>query len=560
MLASLVVCASAVASVTTARAETSPVAGPPVQTAPEGPRDEERKLLEDVPRLVLDDGRFAFPKPERGVIKVGVHGELQLRYVNQSRLRLTPPVSDDSQRFLGQRNYGLGWLRTTVQATFGEPLRAVVQVDFLPRWVIGDLARGVSAAGDHALDERVPAYARLRYAYLDWTTPIGLLRVGQTGNNWGLGILANNGDRPLIFGDYRFGSLVERVAFATKPFGKDKPFVVAIAGDAVFQDATAKWTEGDRAYQAVFSAGYDDGVNQLGFFGVRRWHRVRNEGPGTVPGDIDAWIADVAGRGVRSISSDVVAFGAFEVATIQGTTDAIRSTPEFNEQKIRSWGGAVQVGLVKRAKGPTLLGPPQGSRDEVAHGQIVALVESGYASGDANPYDGTIKRFTFDPNHQVGLVLFPYVLHNTLARAATNAADGDLVARPLPGSRFLVSNGGVFGASYVNPVVVVRPWPDLDLKAGAVVAVASSEVVDPYRTTVSPDGGAQSYRGGSPKSRDLGFELDAGFEWRLRLQSSLTLQLGAQAGFFFPGRAFDDARGNRAATQSVVQGRVGVQF
>jgi len=446
------------------------------------------------------------------------------------------------------------WLRLGGQVTVGETLKLVAQADLLPRWILGDVAQGVSAAGDHARDDRVPSFARLRYLYVDWTTPIGLLRVGQVGNNWGMGILANNGDRPLLFGDYRFGSIVERIAFATRPFGKQSPFIIAIAGDAVMQDNTAKWSAGDRAYQMVVSALYEKGWDQLGFFGTRRWHDVRSEVSGIDGGKLNTWIADVAGKTARSVADDVFAYGAFEVAHVFGKTDAIRSTPEFNEQDISSWGAAAQLGIVKRAKGePTKEGSP------ATWGQMVAQIEGGYASGDANPYDGTVKRFTFDPNHQIGMVLFPYMLHFMTARAATNAQDPELLARPSPGSHLLVSNGGVFGATYLNPVFVYRPLPVLDLKAGAVIAVASSDVVDPYRTAVASSGGDQNYRGGSPKNRDLGIELDGGFEWRVRLRP-VTLQIGAQAGVFFPGRAFDDAKGNHAKPQSVVQGRFGVQF
>ncbi|MBI2394679.1 MAG: hypothetical protein HYV09_34240 [Deltaproteobacteria bacterium] len=509
---------------------------------------------DDFGRLVLDAGRHPFAQPVKGLLRVDVHGELQVRYEHDSPLLLTPPVSDRSREFLGQRDFAMTWLRLGAQGTVGETLKLVVQLDLLPRWILGDVAQGVSAAGDHARDDRVPALARLRYAYLDWTTPIGLLRVGQTGNNWGLGILANNGDRPLLFGDYRFGSIVERIAFASRPFGKQSPFVVAIAGDAVLQDATAKWTAGDRAYQAVFSAYYEKGFDHFGFFGTRRWHEVRPEYGGAKTGSINVWVADVSGKTARPVAEDIFVFGGFEIAHIRGKTDAIRSTPEFNEQDVRSWGAAAQLGLVKRAKDAPKEGAPQ------TYGRFVAQLEGGYASGDANPYDGTVKRFTFDPNHQIGLVLFPYMMHFMTARAATNAADEALVARPLPGSRLLVSNGGVFGATYVNPTVVFRPMSSLDLKAGAVIAVASSDVVDPYRTSTATSGGDQNYRGGSAKNRDLGLELDAGVEWRLRVQKAVTLQIGAQAGVLFPGRAFDDARGNRAKAQSVVQGRFGVQF
>jgi hypothetical protein len=545
----------------TASENTTPIAPPPAATpTPSTDVSATTKTAENDPspdnfgRLVLDDGRVPFVKPEKGAIRFDVHGELQLRYENLSALKVTPPIGDATNEFVGQRNYGLVWLRIGGQLAVSDKLKFVTQFDLLPRWIVGDLAQQVSAAGDFARDEHVPAIARLRYLYLDWTTPFGLLRVGQVGNNWGMGILANNGDRPMHFGDYRMGSIVERIAFATKPAGKDSPFVIAIAGDAVLSDATSKWALGDRTYQAVLSAYYEKGQTQFGFFGVRRWHNVRQQLGDDDRKKLYVWVADIAGKHAVKVAEDVFAYGAFEIAHIRGKTDAIRSTPDFNEQDVRSWGGAAMVGVVKRGK----YGPKDGQPD--TYGQLVAQIEGGYASGDANPYDGVIKRFTFDPNHQVGLLMFPYVMHFHTARGATNAQNELLTARPPAGSRFLASNSGVFGATYVNPVVVFRPLASLDLKAGAVVAVSSSDVVDPYRTTASATGGDQSYTGGSPKNRDLGLELDGGFEWRYRIPGAVTLQIGAQAGVFFPGRAFDDAKGNRAKTQSIVQGRFGVQF
>lgn len=534
--------------------KSTPVASSDASASSKTPEKTPDAIPDDLSRLILDDGRVPFVAPKKGTLRFDAHGELQLRYEHLSALKVTPPIADRTKEFIGQRDYGLVWLRVGGQLFVSDKLKFVLQADFLPRWIVGDLAQGASAAGDYARDERVPALMRLRYAYMDWLTPIGLLRVGQVGNNWGMGILANNGDRPLIFGDYRFGSLVERIAFATRPFGKESPFVLAVAGDAVLSDANSKWSEGDRTYQGVLSAYYERGNSQLGFFGVRRWQNVREEIPGQGRGKLYVWVADVAGKHAVKVAEDVFAYGAFEVAHIFGKTDAIRSTPEFNEQDVRTWGAAAMVGLVKRGK----FTPKDGAPD--TFGQLVAQLEGGYASGDANPYDGVVKRFTFDPNHQVGLLIFPYAMHFHTARAATNAQDPTLTARPLPGSRLLASRGGVFGASYLNPVFIFRPMATLDLKAGAVVAVSSSDVVDPYRTAVSATGGDQSYTGGSPKARDLGLELDGGFEWRVRIPGAVTLQIGAQAGVFFPGRAFDDAKGNRAKTQSMLQGRLGVQF
>ena len=53
------------------------------------------------------------------------------------------------------------------------------------------------------------------------------------------------------------------------------------------------------------------------------------------------------------------------------------------------------------------------------------------------------KRFTFDENHHVGLVLFDQVLRWKTARSATIAQDPSLVARPAPGGgEALVLGGG----------------------------------------------------------------------------------------------------------------------
>ena len=499
----------------------------------------------DLARLILDDGRKAFRKPIEDGITLDFHGELQLRGEQDSALPLQPPVSNPSINRLGQRTWATEWLRVGGQLTLGKVARVVVQMDLIPRWVFGDVTQGVSAAGDDARDTQTTSFARLRYAYIDYTTPIGLLRVGQMGSHWGLGILANDGDHARLFGDYRYGSLVERIAFASRPGGKESPFVVAISGDAVLQDQNAKWSEGDRAYQAVLAAYYEKNENFLGFYGVLRWQKVQND-----EGRLDVWVTDVAARTAVPVgeAGNLFVYGAAEVAAIFGKTDAIRSTPEFNEQKVRTYGGAMNVGIVRRAKD---------ARGRT-YGALALQLDGGYASADADPYDGTIKRFTFDPNYQVGLVMFPFVMHFMTARAATNAMDPDLVARSLPGTRFLPSKGGMFGAQYLNPTIVYRPHASFDLKLGLLVAIASGDVLDPYRTTL--EGSNHNYRGGPARSRDLGTELDFGFEWRIALSSLVSTQVGFQGGVMAPGHAFDDAKGNRMKAQSVMQLRLGLQF
>jgi hypothetical protein len=58
----------------------------------------------------------------------------------------------------------------------------------------------------------------------------------------------------------------------------------------------------------------------------------------------------------------------------------------------------------------------------------------------------------------------------------------------------------------------------------------------------------------------LGVELDGGVEARLPLDYGLKANVGAQAGVFFPGAAFENRDGSRLPVQWVTIGRLGVIF
>ena len=103
---------------------------------------------------------------------------------------------------------------------------------------------------------------------------IGIVRVGQQPNHWGMGILANDGNHPTLFGDYRYGSISERILFATKPGGESSDFVIALAGDLVFRDQNAKLARGDQAFQGVLAAYWERGQNQVGVFSTLRRQRT----------------------------------------------------------------------------------------------------------------------------------------------------------------------------------------------------------------------------------------------------------------------------------------------
>jgi hypothetical protein len=418
--------------------------------------------------------------------------------------------------------------------------------------MLGEDTQFVGAASE-SFGNKAPFKADPRWLYLNASTPYGHWRVGQQGSHWGMGILANDGNRPTLFGDYRKGQIVERVLFAINPGGSRSLLTTAAAADLVFRDNYADLTNRDRALQAVAMLVYGTDLNQIGLYlAAREQSRGQGDTISSTPytDRLSLRVADLSGRFTARVpGAPGYVFGQAEAVVLTGTTRYAQNPaagPPSQPSNMRAWGSAVTLGTVHEASGGS-----------VRWGDLVLSVEWGYASGDNNPYDGIQRRFTFDPNHKVGLVLFDHAMNWMTARAAVN---GDFALRGLqaPGMQNLPTNGGVAGASYLYPTIVVRPKHWLDLKAALLVAQATADLVDPYRTSTT--GKRSNFQGGDPSRRDLGVEIDLGTEARIPLDYGVTLQLGAQGGILFPGRAFDDNTGNGLKNQVVAVGRFGLQY
>jgi hypothetical protein len=520
---------------------------------------------DDLGHLMLDSGRIQPESPASDAYRFFVHGEYQLRYQAERSFLLEATATARAQQpglseqSLGQNQFVTHWLRLTPRFQVRDRLELVGQAD-LSGFVLGDKARDTSS--DATPRDSVNGFSDVqpRWLYAEYTQPFVLMRVGQQPNHWGMGIFANDGDHPTLFGDYRYGQISERLLFSTTPGGPKSNLHVALAADLVFRDNRAVLSHGDRAFQGLLAAWWERDDDAAGLYTTLR-HQERDRTSGSdafaYTDQSDTVAIDVHAKIARPLPGDADAFvfAEAEAATVLGKTNAPR-TIDATTTDIRSYGGAATLGMLHRSWS-------KGDDPEEAvipFGDLVGQVELGYASGDANPYDGKDKRFTFDPNHRIGLLLFDEVLRFQTARAATAARDPLLgnATRPPPGIAELPSNGGVFGAQYLNPTVVVRPRHWLDLKGGVVVAQATSDVVDPYRTTVT--GTPVNYRGGDPKKKDLGVELDGGVEARFGLGAGLVAQAGVQAGVLLPGSAFDDATGATLSVPWIVIGRLGVQF
>jgi hypothetical protein len=550
----------------------------------------------DLGRLRLDTGRGAAEVPDPDALRFVIHGEEQLRFQAQrtfpmvptaSRIASRPGLAEDSH---GQNAFLSHWLRVTPRLLLRDRVELVAQADLVTGVLLGDEAHDTSA--DASPRDALNGFYNVqpRWLYVTFDVPFGVMRIGQQPNHWGMGLLWNDGDHPTLFGDYRYGSISDRIAIEARPGGAGSGVVLGLAGDLVFRDPYARLVRGEQAIQGVASAAYERGPSRIGLFGTLR--RQENDGTGgtalfPATGRLAALTLDLHGRlAARVPGEEAFVYGEAEIAMVWGASVAARS-PEAPEdtKAIRAYGGAAVVGFVHRAwdvpfqrdgasapgaasgdargeRGVVAASAPRGPSPSrgVPYGDLVAQIEVGHASGDDDPRDATQGRFTFDPNHRIGLLLFDEVLRFQTARSATAALDPQATGtgQPTRGLDQLPTNGGVAGAQYVNPTVVVRPAHWLDLKGGLVVAQATTDVVDPYR--VGTTGASANYRGGNRASRDLGLEVDAGFEARIPLEYGLLAQVGAQAGLLLPGRALANDLGEGLPPQWVAIGRLGLLF
>ena len=481
------------------------------------------------------------PDAEGPLLRIEIPGEVQLRYLALTDIPLaTTPGRLDQAPSLGQNLFFESWLRLRPQVSIGERFRVVFEVDVARAVVPDNAAVDVGLAREPRGDTFPYGGVDLRQGYVEWESPVGVFRLGQQGFTWGLGVVANDGGRAPVFGDYRYGDLVERVAFATRPAGRSSNVVVALAGDLVYRDRVVTLADGDLAIQGVAAAYYQD-------------HSCRADCDRRRIGALMTY-RDVSfreGDFLRVLVGDVFAhwdwptpdrtgkvFAGVEFALIDGSTNAAR-TPYVDTHDVLQFGGAARLGIER----------PNRYR---------FTLEGGYASGDRNPVDALQQRLTLNPSHRVGLILFPELIAWETARSAAIAGDPALVARGANGRRLLPSNGGVVGAAYLYPTAVVNLGRFLDLRAGAVLGVATSDWVDP--TSVQIYGTARNFRGGDATKRDLGLELDLGINGRFPLPGNVTLTGGLQGGVLFAGRAFDDAAGRGLGRVGMATARLGMEF
>lgn len=429
---------------------------------------------------------------------------------------------------------GLGWyLDQRLTAGIGQQLSDTLAFGAELELLYGQVA------GDHdhvAADLRPDARttlrgwdlkeAEMRQLWLSWRTPWFRLKAGQMGSHWGLGVLANDGrPTPGRLGFQEHGDLSDRVLLATRPLASWFPegwagrLVTAIGGGLVYRDENTSLRDGDLGGEAILSLFYPGDQLWLGLYVAGRF---AEDDAGT---RLDVVALDLHGRWGPA-DGRPGPYAAAELIYLTGKTDRVITAEQLDGLNLSAFGAVARAGWRFDLWG------------------LQPELELGYASGDPDPHDETITAFSFDPDYAVGLVLFDHVLRGVTAMAAQESADPDRVAVPLPGTDQLASRGRVSNAVYLYPSLRLRPLEQLSIVAAFLYAWSAVEFSQSYQTFRSGGVPTNPY-GLSDAGRDLGFELDLGADWAQPLWRDLRLVVGVQAGWFFPGRAFERPDGTR---------------
>lgn len=371
----------------------------------------------------------------------------------------------------------------------------------------------------------------LRQLSMEATTPLGVARVGHMPSRWGLGLVANDGAGVPDWGDHYFADVVERAFFGTRPFARGEgpmsALVVGAGADIVFRDQTADLVRGDRAYQGVATVLWAPAgsSSRAGVYAVRRT-QVDRDGY-----YMRVWVIDGHARWHKEAGPMSFHLEG-EFARVFGETNTVRDIYETS-RAIDQLGAAFEIGAGFGGSGE------EGPR------RVEAIVQAGYASGDDRPHDGRLTGFKFDPEYNVGFILFEEVLAWQTAASARSVADPDIFGRPAPGARFLPTEGAVTNATYVMPTVRYSPFPALTMRAATLVARADRPLDDPWQTMAMHGGVRHTAMGSTTTSRDLGVEVDLGarYTWTRAKRPSISADL--QIGRFLPGDAFVDEAGEK---------------
>jgi len=372
--------------------------------------------------------------------------------------------------------------------------------------------------------------ARLLQAFVQAVGEHWVLKAGLMRSNWGLGLLSNDNSEPEAgafespFGSARYVDQYMRAQLVSFPLAKKKrgldsyhPLTLALAGDATVQDATSDWFDGDRTYTGIGAVLVEFPTVKAGVYVA---HRIQEHALG---GRTQVTAVDVVADLRFRLGKTHLRFMS-EAALIVGETDYAQSVFNDGTYDVFGHGGV--------------------ARFAVKHGMFEGVFEAGWASGDDNPYDDTVRSFSFSSGYRVGVLMFGEALRTAATVSALNISDPEL-RDEVPRALDRVTHRGVVrDAVFLNPRVAVRPVDELCLMAGFLYGRSLGAYTDPFWTSL--EGGTSAGPNGALRQTELGVELDVAIQYDFSI-AHVNLGLRGEFAYFAPGSVFDLPSGESAA-------------
>ena len=314
------------------------------------------------------------------------------------------------------------------------------------------------------------------------------LELGLTTATWGLGMLANDGDKEPFFGQPEFGDRVVRARLTTKP-RQGSPWHLTAAWDRVLQDEVSVDVNTQWPNQAIVSVLWKQDDDQAGIYGA-----VRRQDELLYSRSTRVTVVDAFTDLHLPLTSDLNLHLAAEGAGITGKTN--RSTTYNSRDRVHVLSaGAVGVAML-------------GLRDDT----VQIGLSSGFATGDGDPNDDTMADFTFDRNFDVGMVLFDEVMGGIDAAHYNLVTNPAYAGRPPDGVEASVHEGAFRRATYVQPRVEAHLLPSVRARLGMLFAWSTAPVSHGFYT--HRNGGVPVNHLKQPTS---GYKLGSEFDWSLQL-------------------------------------------
>lgn len=291
----------------------------------------------------------------------------------------------------------------------------------------------------------------------DW----GRVRVGRVPVHWGSGMVFNSGDAP----DSEYGDTADRVMVA----GRASDVYLMAAYEVRYEGYVGQPDD----YRAVVgSVAYEAEQAGIGFYNTYRWANYDDA-------KVGLWIADVAGH---ADAGPLHLEGEFAAVIGQGDLST-----GANDVNISAFGATLD--------------------SSVRMDRLVLGLGLGLAGGDSDPTDSKIHTFTFDPDYNVGILMFEEPMP-VLEASVLNSTNGGR------------ETGAVLTGDGVSNAVYARPSAGWSFEEGLEVEL-SALLAQQARVPVTQDAARKGY----------GAEIDLG----VRYEPAEHFELSATGALFLPG-------------------------